>query len=67
MLEQFLKEEICNYINNVENELYCNLSDEETNEIAENIWSKVANDNELNNEFNITMEWYINKYINRKE
>lgn len=63
MLEELIKCDICDYINNVEDEQFCGLTDEEVNEIAENIWSKVADDNELNNMINSTIEWYARHYI----
>lgn len=63
MLEQWLKNEICDYINNVEDEEYCKLNDEQVDEIAENIWEEIADDNELNNMLNTTIEWYANHYI----
>lgn len=63
MLEELIKCDICDYINNVEDEQFCSLTDKEVNEIAENIWSKVADDNELNNMINSTIEWYARHYI----
>ena len=62
-MEKWLKEEIMFYLNNTESEEYCKLSDKEIDEIADNIWLKVADDNELNNVLNNTIEWYANHYI----
>ncbi len=63
MLEEVLKTEICDYINNVEDEVFCELTDEEVDEVAENIWGAVADDNELSNVLNSTIEWYAKHYI----
>lgn len=63
MLEEVLKTEICDYINNVEDEVFCELTDEEVDEVAENIWGAVADDNELSNVLNNTIEWYAKHYI----
>ena len=58
-----LKTEICDYINNVEDEVFCELTDEEVDEVAENIWGAVADDNELSNVLNSTIELYAKHYI----
>ena len=63
MLEEVLKTEICDYINNVEDEVFCELTYEEVDEVAENIWGAVADDNELSNVLNSTIEWYAKHYI----
>ena len=38
-------------------------TDEEVDEVAENIWGAVADDNELSNVLNSTIEWYAKHYI----
>ena len=59
---------ICDFINNTENEDYCDLTDEEVDEIASNVSDKVANDSEMietiRQEMLNTIEYYVNKYIN---
>ncbi len=64
-MEEFIKEEICDYLNNVECEEYCKLTEEQINEIAENIYSNVMGDSELNDVLNSTIEWYANHYISK--
>lgn len=59
-MREFIMEEICNFINNTENEDYIKLSDEEIDKIAENIVDEVMCDNELNRVITDTIEWYVN-------
>lgn len=61
------KEEICDYISNSDDEQYCKLTDEEIDEVAENVWRDVACDDQLNNELNSTISWYVNLYLASKE
>ena len=63
MLEQWLKEEICDYLNNAEDEEYCKLTDQQINEIAEHIWCKIADDNEFIDVLYNAICWYANHYI----
>ncbi len=58
------KEEICNYLANVED--YSNLSEKEIDEVAENVCEMVANDDQLAREITSTIEWYVNKYLASK-
>ena len=55
-----IKDEICNFINNTENEDYIKLTDEEIDNIAENIVDKVLLDEDLNRVLTETIEWYVN-------
>lgn len=61
---------ICDFINNTESEEYCDLTDEEVDEIAKNVCDKVANDKEMvetiTQEINNTIEYYVNNYMNNK-
>lgn len=66
-MREFFMEEICNFINNTENEDYIKLSDEEIDKIAENIVDKVMLDNELNRVITDTIEWYVNHELYKEE
>lgn len=55
-----IKDEIYNFINNTENEDYIKLTDEEIDNIAENIVDKVLLDEDLNRVLTETIEWYVN-------
>lgn len=66
-MREFVMEEICNFINNTENEDYIKLSDEEIDKIAENIVDKVMLDNELNRVITDTIEWYVNHELYKEE
>lgn len=55
-----IKDEICNFINNTENEDYIKLTDEDIDNIAENIVDKVLLDEDLNRVLTETIEWYVN-------
>lgn len=66
-MREFIMEEICNFINNTENEDYIKLSDEEIDKIAENIVDKVMLDNELNRVITDTIEWYVNHELYKEE
>ena len=66
-MREFVMEEICNFINNTENEDYIKLSDEEIDKIAENIVDEVMLDNELNRVITDTIEWYVNHELYKDE
>lgn len=66
-MREFFMEEICNFINNTENEDYIKLSDEEIDKIAENIVDEVMCDNELNRVITDTIEWYVNHELYKEE
>lgn len=66
-MREFFMEEICNFINNTENEDYIKLSDEEIDKIAENIVDEVMLDNELNRVITDTIEWYVNHELYKEE
>ena len=66
-MREFIMEEICNFINNTENEDYIKLSDEEIDKIAENIVDEVMLDNELNRVITDTIEWYVNHELYKDE
>ena len=55
-----IKDEICNFINNTENEDYIKLTDKEIDDLAEKIVDSVLSDDELNKVLNETIEWYVN-------
>lgn len=59
----FFKEEIYNYINNTEREGFCEMSDEEVDELVNKVVDKVMCDNEMNTEISNTIEWYVNHAI----
>lgn len=66
-MREFIMEEICNFINNTENEDYIKLSDEEIDKIAENIVDEIMCDNELNRVITDTIEWYVNHELYKDE
>lgn len=66
-MREFIMEEICNFINNTENEDYIKLSDEEIDKIAENIVDEVMLDNELDRVITDTIEWYVNHELYKDE
>lgn len=66
-MREFFMEEICEFINNTENEDYIKLSDEEIDKIAENIVDEVMCDNELNRVITDTIEWYVNHELYKEE
>ena len=66
-MREFIMEEICDFINNTENEDYIKLSDEEIDKIAENIVDEVMLDNELNRVITDTIEWYVNHELYKDE
>ena len=66
-MREFFMEEICEFINNTENEDYIKLSDEEIDKIAENIVDEVMCDNELNRVITDTIEWYVNHELYKDE
>ena len=66
-MRELVMEEICNFINNTENEDYIKLSDEEIDKIAENIVDEVMCDNELNRVITDTIEWYVNHELYKDE
>lgn len=66
-MREFFMEEICEFINNTENEDYIKLSDEEIDKIAENIVEEVMCDDELNRVITDTIEWYVNHELYKDE
>lgn len=66
-MREFFMEEICEFINNTENEDYIKLSDEEIDKIAENIVEEVMCDDELNRVITDTIEWYVNHELYKEE
>lgn len=66
-MRELILEEICNFINNTENEDYIKLTDEEIDNLAEKIVDNVLQDNELNRVLTDTIEWYVNKELYKEE
>ena len=66
-MRELIEEEICNFINNTENEDYVKLTNEEINNIAKKIVDKVLLDEELNRVLNDTIEWYVNHELYKEE
>lgn len=62
-MREVILEEICDFINNTENEDYIKLTDEEIDNLAEKIVDNVLQDNELNRVLTDTIEWYVNKEL----
>ena len=62
-MRELILEEICDFINNTENEDYIKLTDEEIDNLAEKIVDNVLQDNELNRVLTDTIEWYVNKEL----
>lgn len=62
-MREVILDEICNFINNTENEDYIKLTDEEIDNLAEKIVDNVLQDNELNRVLTDTIEWYVNKEL----
>lgn len=62
-MRELILDEICNFINNTENEDYIKLTDEEIDNLAEKIVDNVLQDNELNRVLTDTIEWYVNKEL----
>ena len=54
---------IATYLNNTEEELYCKLTDEQIDEVVENIVDKVEEDTELINVLEDTIDYYAKRYI----
>ena len=59
-MRELILDEICNFINNTENEDYIKLTDKEIDDLAEKIVDSVLLDKELNKVLNDTIEWYVN-------
>ena len=59
-MRELILDEICNIINNTENEDYIKLTDKEIDDLAEKIVDSVLLDKELNKVLNDTIEWYVN-------
>lgn len=59
-MRELILDEICNFINNTENEDYIKLTDKEIDDLAEKIVDSVLLDEELNKVLNDTIEWYVN-------
>lgn len=66
-MRELILEEICDFINNTENEDYIKLTDEEIDNLAEKIVDNVLQDNELNRVLTDTIEWYVNKELYKEE
>lgn len=66
-MRELILDEICNFINNTENEDYIKLTDEEIDNLAEKIVDNVLQDNELNRVLTDTIEWYVNKELYKEE
>lgn len=62
-MREIILDEICNFINNTENEDYIKLTDEEIDNLAEKIVDNVLQDNELDRVLKETIEWYVNKEL----
>lgn len=59
----YFEEEIYNYINNTGREEFCEMSDEEVDELVNKVIDEVMCDNEMNTEISNTIEWYVNHAI----
>lgn len=59
-MRELVLDEICNFVNNTENEDYIKLTDKEIDDLAEKIVDSVLLDDELNRVLNDTIEWYVN-------
>lgn len=59
-MRELILDEICNFVNNTENEDYIKLTDKEIDDLAEKIVDSVLLDEELNRVLNDTIEWYVN-------
>lgn len=59
-MRELILDEICNFVNNTENEDYIKLTDKEIDDLAEKIVDSVLLDDELNRVLNDTIEWYVN-------
>lgn len=59
-MRELILDEICNFVNNTENEDYIKLTDKEIDDLAEKIVDSVLLDEELNKVLNDTIEWYVN-------
>ena len=62
-MEDFMINEIEEFIKNTECEEYTKLTDEEVHNIALNIIDNVMLDEELNRVITETIEWYVNKEV----
>ena len=62
MLE-FFRTEIAEYLNNVEDEIYSKLTEEEIERVVDNTITNVVNDGELNMVIDETISWYVSKYV----
>ena len=62
MLE-FFRTEIAEYLNNVEDEIYSKLTEEEIERVVDNTINNVVNDGELNMVIDETISWYVSKYV----
>lgn len=65
-LTKGIQEEIYFVLNNWECEEWTKLTDEECDDIVENIISDVMNDDQVWGELHNSIEYYANKYINNK-
>ena len=62
-MEDFIRDEICMFLNNTECEDYCKLNDDDIEDIVNNTIDDVMSDNELNSVITYTIKWYVDHYI----
>lgn len=60
---EFFRTEIAEYLNNVEDEIYSKLTEEEIERVVDNTINNVINDGELNMVIDETISWYVSKYV----
>ena len=60
---EFFRTEIAEYLNNVEDEIYSKLTEEEIERVVDNTINNVVNDGELNMVIDETISWYVSKYV----
>lgn len=62
-MEKFFRNEITEFINNHEDELYCKLTDEEVEQVVNNTIDEIMCDDEMNRVISYTIGWYVDHYI----
>ena len=62
-MEDFIRDEIYNILNNYENEKYCKLTNDDIDTIVEETIEDICMDNELNSIITSTIIWYVDHYI----
>lgn len=62
-MEDFIRDELYNFLNNTDCEEYCKLNDDDIEDIVNNTIDDVMNDNELNSVITYTIKWYVDHYI----